>query len=221
MHRALGGMHLERCRSCGAENSGDAEYCVHCGTHLGGFRRCRDCGIVNRPDATSCRICGAKLVGECQTPRATPSERPGYRPRSATCGKCGRRYDGNMVECPYCERTLPETHDPAARGSGLPVAAGSLLFVAGILCIIMGMLVLGSLAEMVVDAADVYFCSYFEFLLGAIAITGWVFCMQRRHLVYVVCVCVATMFSIGPFFLSSLLGLVALVLVVISAKEFR
>ncbi len=213
---------MERCGSCGAGNAGDAEYCLQCGAHLGRFRKCMECGIVNKPDASSCRMCGAKLTSDRKEVSSGPKERPGFRPRSVACAKCGQRYDANMVECPYCERSEPDTYDPTSRSSGLPTAAGTLLFVAGILCIIMGFLIMGDLGDMTtLDIGEVQFCSFIELLFGVVAITGWVFCMHRSHLVYVLAVCVLTLFSVGPFFLSSLLGLVALILVAISAKEFR
>jgi hypothetical protein len=208
---------MVRCRSCGRDNSGDAEYCLHCGEHMGLFRKCVECGTVNRPDASACRICGAKLRDRGRAQKPVPSERPGYRPKSQSCPKCGLSYDMNLVECPHCERKVPEDHNPTVRSSGIPIAAGTLLVVAGILCIINGIFI-GSLGGMMVEFA---YCGFIEILLGIVAMTGWLFCMQRTHLVYVMAVSVVTMFSVGPFFLSSLLGLIALVLIAVSAKEFR
>jgi hypothetical protein len=208
---------LVNCESCGKENTGESEYCVHCGGHMGLFRRCAECGIVNKPDASICRMCGAELEGGGMVPRAAPSERPGYRPKFRTCPKCGRSYDNHLVECPYCERKVPETYDPTMRSSGLPVAAGALLLIAGILCIINGVFI-GSLGGLEVELA---YCGFLEIIMGVVAIVGWVFCMQRAHLPFVIGTAVVAVLSVGPFFLSSLLGFIALILIAVSATEFR
>ncbi len=181
------------------------------------FRKCAKCGIVNRPDATSCKICGAELGDGDAKPEFVSRDRPGYRPKFRTCPRCKRSYDSHLVECPHCERKVPEDYDPTRRSSNIPMTAGTVLFVAGILCILNGVF-LGSWGDI---AVEFEYCGFIEILMGIIAITGWVFCMQRTHLVYVIAVAVITIFSVGPFFLSSLLGLIALVLVAVSAKEFR
>lgn len=206
-----------RCGTCAKDNTGDAEYCIHCGEHMGLFRKCMECGIVNPPNASVCKICGAELVDGGRERRAVPSERPGYRPKFRTCQRCGRSYDNHLVECPHCERNVPEDYDPTVRSSGITFAAGTVLFAAGILCIINGVF-LGSWGETIVEFV---YCGFIEILMGVIAITGWIFCMQRTHFVYVIVVAVVTIFSVGPLFLSSILGFIALVLVAVSAKEFR
>ncbi|MCJ7490011.1 MAG: zinc ribbon domain-containing protein [Thermoplasmata archaeon] len=208
---------LVRCGSCSRENAGDAEYCIHCGKHLGLFRKCVKCGIVNSPDAATCKICGAELGDGDAGSESVSRDRPGYRPKFRTCPRCGRNYDNHLVECPHCERKVPEDYDPTKRSSSMPMATGTILFLAGILCIFNGVF-LGSWGGIAVEFA---YCGFVEIMMGIIAITGWVFCMQRTHLVYVIAVAVITIFSVGPFFLSSLLGFIALVLIAVSAKEFR
>ncbi|MDH3365464.1 MAG: zinc ribbon domain-containing protein [Thermoplasmata archaeon] len=208
---------MGRCDSCGMENAGDAEYCLRCGEHLGLSRRCHSCGVVNLPDAVNCRMCGAGLKDLGQAQRTTSTERPGYRPKFKTCHRCGRGYDNHLALCPHCTRMLPEDHYITRRSSPLPFIAGTSLFLAGILCLINGMLI-GSYGWLFEEFA---YCGFIEIVLGIISITGWIFCMRRSHLVYVIIVSILMVFSIGPLFISSLLGLFALILIAVSAKEFR
>ena len=95
--------------------------------------------------------------------------------------------------------------------------AGTSLFIAGILCVFNGLLI-GSFGEF---AEEFAYCGFIEVMMGIVSITGWVFCMQRTHVVYVIVTAIITVLSVGPFFLSSLFGLFALVLIAVSIKEFR
>lgn len=208
---------MVRCHKCGRENDGSAEYCVHCGSHMGRFRTCPDCGVVNSPDVTACRMCGADLADEREGSKPVPSERPGYRPKFRTCKKCGGSYDNHLVECPYCERRVPETYDPTVPRSSIPMAAGMLLVIAGFLCILNGVF-FGSLGGVSVEFA---YCGFVEIVMGVVAIVGWIFCMQRANLPFAIVSAVVATLSVGPFFVSSLLGFIALILIVVSAKEFR
>lgn len=208
---------MGRCESCGRGNAGDAEYCIHCGEHLGVSRRCDSCDVVNLPDATTCRMCGADLIDTVQVRSAIPAERPGYKPKFKTCPRCGRSYDNHLVECPHCERRLPDDHDITKKRSPIPLVAGTTLFLAGILCIINGIFI-GSWGGVIEEFA---YCGFIEILMGLVSISGWIFCMQRAHLVYVIIASIVTIFSVGPFFISSLLGAFALILIAVSAKEFR
>ena len=95
--------------------------------------------------------------------------------------------------------------------------AGTALFVAGGLCVFNGLLIgsFGGFAE------EFAYCGVIEIVMGIVSITGWVFCMQRTHVVYVLITAVIAVLSVGPLFLSSLSGLFALVLIAVSIKEFR
>lgn len=208
---------MNRCQKCGRNNEGGAEYCVYCGSHMGQFRTCSDCGVVNRPEAAVCRMCGADFADEQRSSKPVSAERPGYRPKFRTCDKCGGSYDNHLVECPYCERKVPDTYDPTMPRSSVPMAAGVLLVIAGFLCIINGMF-FGSLGGV---SAEFAYCGFVEIVMGVIAVVGWIFCMQRANLPFAIVSAVVATLSVGPFFLSSLLGFVALILIAVSAKEFR
>ncbi|MBU1158614.1 MAG: zinc ribbon domain-containing protein [Candidatus Thermoplasmatota archaeon] len=204
-----------KCIYCGKENEFNAERCVKCGRHLGRDRECPKCGIKNSQEAKICRICGANLDGMNSIPEGRPTERPGYRPRVSTCKKCGRTYDSNLIACPVCDASAI-VYDRTASRSSIPLAAGTLLAIAGFLNIFNG-LVLGMLMEYFEAFA---YCGLIEILFGAVALFAWVFCMRRAHRAFVVVACIITIISIGPFFLSTLLGILALILVLVSWKEF-
>jgi hypothetical protein len=212
-----GGKWLAKCQKCGKDNDGGAEYCVYCGGHLGQFRTCGDCGVVNQPDAAACRMCGADLDSERKGSRSVSAERPGYRPKFRTCSKCGGSYDNHLVECPHCERKVSDTYDPTMPRSSIPMAAGVLLVIAGFLCIMNGVF-FGSLGGI---SAEFAYCGFVEIIMGVVAVVGWIFCMQRANLPLVIVAAVVAMLSVGPFFISSLLGFIALILIAVSAKEFR
>ena len=210
---------METCEACGGKNSSDAEHCIHCGERITPAGRCGSCGVMNHPDAETCRMCGADLAAPSAT-TITPAERPGYKPKFKTCPRCGRGYDNHLVECPHCESRLPDDHDITRPSSPLPFIAGTSLFVSGILCILNGA-VIGSYGWI---AEELAYCGFIEILMGIVSITGWIFCMQRTHLAYVLITTVVAILSIGPVFvlpLSSLLGVFALVLVALSIREFR
>ena len=204
------------CEVCGGENTSDAEHCIHCGERIAPSGQCSSCGVVNHPNAEVCRMCGADLTPS-GIRTVTPTERPGYRPKFKTCPRCGRGFDNHLVECPHCESQLADDYDLTKPRSPLPMIAGTALFIAGILCVINGLLIgsFGGFAE------EFAYCGFIEVVMGIVSITGWVFCMQRTHVVYVLITAVITVLSIGPFFFSSLLGLLALILIAVSIKEFR
>ncbi len=177
---------------------------------------CPSCGVANATDAATCRMCGADLEDAATVTGAGLSDRPGYRPKFKTCPECGRSYDNHLAQCPHCSSMLPE-YDVTRRGSPLPFIAGTCLFLAGILCLLNGVW-LGSFGWFIEEFA---YCGFIEIVLGVISITGWIFCMRRTYLPYVIVVSILTVFSVGPLFFSSLLGLFALILIAVSAKEFR
>ena len=208
------------CETCGGENTSDAEHCIHCGERIAPPGQCSSCGVVNLPGAEVCRICGADLTAS-GIRIITPTERPGYKPKFKTCPRCGRGFDNHLVECPHCENRLPDDHDITKPSSPLPFIAGTALFVSGILCILNGVII-GRYGGYVEEFA---YCSFIEIMMGIVSITGWIFCMQRTHVVYALITAVVALLSVGPVFfgvpLSSLLGLFALVLLVLSIREFR
>jgi class 3 adenylate cyclase len=58
---------VRRCRVCGAENPGDARFCVECGSSLAD--RCESCGLELPHEARFCPACGTRVP-----PAAPPGE---------------------------------------------------------------------------------------------------------------------------------------------------
>lgn len=132
------------------------------------------------------------------------------------CKKCGSVYDSNLIGCPRCE-SHAFVYDKAASRSSLPIGAGIALAIAGFLNILNG-LVLGMISEYL---EGFEYCGALEVLFGVVALMGWVFCMQRAHPVFVMIAALITVFSVGPYFVSTVLGVIAFVLVAVSWKDFR
>lgn len=51
------------CQRCGAEVSGDANFCDQCGTRLNQQLKCPACQAENDPDARFCHRCGTTIRG--------------------------------------------------------------------------------------------------------------------------------------------------------------
>ena len=208
---------MRKCVSCGGENESDAEYCTYCGKELLEPGVCPECGIANPPEAKMCRMCGAGLAGESSTPRAAPSEKPGYRVKYQTCAKCGHRLGATQIECPACGYGSPFYEPKASRTLGLPMAAGVLLFIAGMINIFWG-IIIGDTYGHYYEGVEQ--CAMIEIILGVVAIPAAFLSMMRRLLPFVMVASVLTLATLGPFFVCSLCGFSAIVLLIVSAKEF-
>ncbi|UCE92267.1 MAG: zinc ribbon domain-containing protein [Methanobacteriota archaeon] len=207
---------LRKCASCGRDNDSEAEHCVFCGKRLMDPGICPECGIANLPDAALCRICGASLSGSSNDPKAVADERPGYRVKYQACPKCGSKLGATQIECPVCGHGS-SYEAKASRSLGLPMAAGVLLFIAGMINIFWGLLIgetFGPYFE------DIEYCVTIEVLVGIIALPTAFLSMMRRMLPFVIVASVLTMASLGPFLVCSICGFSALVLLLLSAKEF-
>jgi len=98
------------------------------------------------------------------------------------------------------------------------MSAGVLLLIAGVVNILTGVAFMSYTG---VTPVEFEYCGAILAIMGILALPAWVFCMQRSHFAYCIAAAAITLFSIGPFFLSSLLGIVALVLIAVSHEEFR
>ena len=97
------------------------------------------------------------------------------------------------------------------------MAAGVLLFIAGMINILWGILI-GETYGHYYEGVEQ--CAMIEVVLGAIAIPAAFLSMMRRMLPFVMIASVLTMGTLGPFFVCSICGFCAVVLLLVSVKEF-
>ena len=119
--------------------------------------------------------------------------------------------------CPTCGRDLQTTEYVVAReDSPVPTVIGVLLILAGILNIVNGLL-LGSTIS-VLPAFG--FCGILEIVAGVVTIPGGFAAMAKNHFVPVFIVSIITMFSVGPCFICSIFGLIAVIGLLVARNEF-
>ena len=224
------------CLSCGRENPDDSSYCNHCGVELTpkppesadpGQRICTHCGAANPPYVSFCMNCSKDLV---QTPASSAAAR--------YCGWCGAAIPADARYCRRCG------HDPAGpstshteieqpQRSSKPLIAGVLMIGAGVLEIVAGVRTLTTDVSSAASAAGIpsefvssiqgmlQFCGVLFLVFGVIVGIGGVFAFKRRHQMLALVAAVFGMLGVGPFSLGSLLSLIALVLLAISANDFE
>jgi hypothetical protein len=115
----------------------------------------------------------------------------------------------------------------------IPVIGGAMLIVAGIMGLFMGGVLLAidfddldqwgvdvaGVGDMVEDVLTV--CGTIVIILSLIVVLGGFFGVMRKHWGIAVVGGVLGLFIIGPMLLGSLLGLIGLILIAVSRKEFE
>jgi hypothetical protein len=154
-----------------------------------------------------------------------------------SCISCGRPIDFSANVCPYCGydyRSPLAAGPPPAKRSGSPVAGGALVIIAGILALANAVTFLTyGVADLEATGVELPSgvtwedllgilrgCGVLEIILGAVAILGGVFAIQRRHFGLAVAGALMGMFGFG-LTVGAVLGLIGLILIAISRKEFR
>ncbi len=149
------------------------------------------------------------------------------------CISCGRPIDFNANVCPYCgyDYRVQTMGPPPIKKTNLPVAAGILVLLAGLLAIGNGVFYLlfpsSSLGSISlppgVTQQDVenilQVCGSIEVIFGLVAIMGGVFAVQRKHFGLAIVGAVLGMLSLG-FTFGGIFGFIGLILVAVSRKEF-
>ncbi|HIH01850.1 TPA: hypothetical protein HA259_07260 [Thermoplasmata archaeon] len=120
--------------------------------------------------------------------------------------------------CPTCGRDLQTTELIIAReDSPVPTVIGVLLIIAGVLNIVNGLLI-GSAASILPAYG---FCGVLEVLAGVVTIPGGFAAIGKKHFIPVFVVSIITLFSVGPCFISSIFGLIAVVGLLVARNEFE
>ncbi len=151
------------------------------------------------------------------------------------CISCGRPIDFSANVCPYCGydyRVTMAMGPPPVQKTGTPVAGGILVLIAGLLALINGFVYLAfSVTSLTgislppeISAEEVanlvHICGAIEIVFGVVAVLGGVFAIQRRHFGLAILASVLGMLGFG-FTFGAVLGLIGLILVAVSRKEFH
>ncbi|MEM2869556.1 MAG: hypothetical protein QW379_03930 [Thermoplasmata archaeon] len=108
--------------------------------------------------------------------------------------------------------------------SSAPVAGGALLIIGGILALINGALIgfAGGAVMSIIGEAGAFLlvCAAIEIVFGCLILLGGAMAVQRKSFPVAIVGAIFCMISIGPLFLSSILGLIALILIAISKDSF-
>lgn len=155
--------------------------------------------------------------------------------QTRTCVACGRILAWEANVCPYCghDYRMAAMLAPPVQKSSKPTVGGVLILIAGILALVNGALYLVS------DISDLgtiptlpegfteddlegimRACGVVMMIFGIMAIPGGVFALRRKHFGLAIAGGVVAMLGVG-FSFGALLGLVGLILVAISRKEFQ
>jgi len=165
------------------------------------------------------------------------SRNPEPNPVVRSCISCGRTIDFNTNVCPYCGYDYRAPIVPGvlpARKSAMPLAGGALVLIAGLLALVnAGMFLTYSAADL--EATGVALpegvtwddvmgilkgCAVVEIILGVVAVLGGIFAIQRKHFGLAIAGSLMGMFGFGMT-IGALLGLIGLILIALSRKEFQ
>jgi hypothetical protein len=151
------------------------------------------------------------------------------------CVQCGRAIAQDANVCPYCGHDYRAVMaGPAVphEKSALSLVGGILIIVAGLMGIVMGAIFFAinsvDLSSYGVDVGNIsdtvhnilMVCGAIFVILGLVAILGGYFGVRRTHFGLAILGGVLGLFTIGPYFVGSVLALVGLILVAVARKDF-
>jgi len=140
-----------------------------------------------------------------------------------TCLSCGQQVPIQYNVCPYCQKPTA----PGTKGkSSTPLVGGIFLLLGGILAAGNGIYIAilgGTLGSMygVNIGGIMAVCGAVEAIFGILALLGGIFAIQRKYWGIAIVGSIFGLISIGPLFLSSIFGLIGLILVATSKDEFN
>ncbi len=220
------------CGKCGKNNPEDSRFCNSCGSRfelhevrpaiemIPGEQPCPRCGSGVPPYMDFCPKCATSL-----TPLRQLHE-PERR-----CSKCGRILelgsDGSTV-CPVCiwDRADSENVTQEPKSGDRPIIVGVLLSAVFILSMISSiplLLVSGNLEDTSpIDVSGFVTCCLVIIWFASIsALLGAILSFRRSNYTLVVLAAAFGMLSIGPFYLASLLSLIAMIIAALSKDDYR
>lgn len=175
--------------------------------------RCPSCQMEVEPGRTACGYCGTPTYpAPGYAPYGQPA--PGYYPPPAY-GMPPPGYGAPPPVVGY--------YAPPPQRSMTPVAAGIVLLIGGVLALINGAVVAsaGAGVSYVPGLGEALIaCAAIEIIFAILAIMGGICAVQRKVWGLALTGAIFCMISIGPMFISSILGLIGLILVAISKQDF-
>ena len=180
------------------------------------MKTCTRCGQENLDESTFCGRCGVSLAEAAPAGPAPPAQPPGAQPPYPQ----------------YAPPPYPQYAQPP-RETKLAVAGGVLVLVGGILALITSFLglILFSLLYGDYYGGMYYYpysfgmlqviCGVVGMAFAIIAIIGGVLAIKKRSFAMAIVGAVFCLLSVGPLGISSILGLIGLILIAISSHEFR
>lgn len=213
---------MARCVWCGSESASDGKFCMRCGKPSGSAPipgKCAQCGAINSIDVTRCTSCGS-LMSEF-SPESVPLDRYpttdswGHKLESSGQGAFPRSVEWRKDVAPAAFSTRTSTR---------LTAAAVLLIVAGLLTLLQGLVLFGMesyfVDEGVIDTTFLTCCGVVEILFGVGAAAGGYFTLKSSNYGLAVTGCLCAIAGFG-LVAGTVLGIVALVLVVSRRSEFR
>lgn len=211
---------MARCAWCGADNAPDGSFCAKCGKPLpwgevSGV--CEKCGASNASGMTTCGSCGAPLPESKPAPPVPREPAAGSR-----CGVCGKEVPPGASMCYECAKGDVEDYhveaDYVPHSEPLN-AASALLIIAGILTFIQGFVFMAGVSISDYGSGFLTCCGFLEILFGLGTIAGGYSVVKRDNFSFAVVGCVLAIVSLGAI-IGTLLGLIALMIVLANKEEF-
>jgi len=195
--------------------------------------KCHKCGSImditslERPLQVKCQVCNT--IGVL---RAKPQQPQYVPPVSSTPYSPYAPHPPHVPypaqHPPYPPYPSPPTWYPEKKKTNTALAAGVLLIIAGILAVgnIIADIFLVSSGNTSVSgyggiANLLIVCFTIIFVFAVIAILGGVMAVKRKSWAVALIGSIFGLFTLGPLFVSSILSLIALILIVVSKEEFR
>lgn len=196
--------------------------------------KCHKCGSImditslERPLQIKCHVCST--VGVL---KAKPLEQKHYVPQVSSTQYSP--YTSHPSHAPYPAQhppyspyPQPPAWYPEKKKTNVSLAAGILLIIAGILAIgnCIYILAVVGLYPTLSAGESGYFpffrlCATIQIVLSIFPLLGGVIAVKKTHWGIALAGSSVGLFTIGPFFISSLLSLIALILIAVSKEEFR
>lgn len=176
---------------------------------------------------------------------ATPAQNPA---QTRKCVACGRDIQWDANVCPYCGKDyrqtmapgppmMPMMMAPPKPKTALPMVAGLLLIVVGIIWIIEAVATIlaalsidflgdtfgfgglvGGLADFL--AGVIIVVGLIGLILALVVLFGGISSVQRKHAGLALIGAIFGLAAFGPYFIASILSFVALILLAVSHHEF-
>lgn len=192
------------------------------------MKTCTRCGQENLDESTFCGRCGVSLAEVAPAGPAPPTQPPPAQPP-------GVQPPYPQYAPPYPQYAPPPypQYVRRPRETKLAVAGGVLVLVGGIIALITSFvgLIIFSLFYGDYYYGGMYYpysfgmfqaiCGLVGLAFAIIAIVGGYFAIKRRNFAMAVAGAVFCMLSVASMGISSILGLIGLILIAVSGHEFR